>query len=147
MPVSLYTLVVDDNHACLEALHAALTLHGHSVVTATCPEEAEQLLADEWPDVLICDLLFQPGSPSIDVLTDHPLFSQIPCRILLTAVDSDSVPEEIADHFNQCVCKTVPVRELLRLIQSSQWPARAEEEESQPATKQIGADSAFFKLS
>jgi DNA-binding NtrC family response regulator len=145
MPASAYTLVVDDNPACREALSAALTLYGHTVITAESPNQALELLANEWPDVLLCDLVFNGQPDALTSLLESSVFDHIPCRVLLTGVDIERIPDAIKERFAHCLCKTVPVGDLLRIIETTAWQPLIEQ--STRPSKKAGSDSAFFKLS
>ncbi len=83
-----HVLVVDDDPLILEVLRTVLDLEEFRVTTATDGEEGLALLAQDRPDVLVCDVMM-PGLDGFEVcrrVKADPATARLPV-VLLTARD------------------------------------------------------------
>jgi two-component system CheB/CheR fusion protein len=116
----LRLLVVDDEFACRDMLAEMLKLSGARVQQAASGQEAIAKLAEECPDVLICDI----SMPDVDGITlmrsvrDLPpdLGGAVPA-IAVTALSNERLDEELsAAGFQAFVPKPIDVLRLERVI-------------------------------
>lgn len=83
-----HVLVVDDDPLILEVLRTVLDLEEFRVTTATDGETGLRLLAEDPPDVVVCDVMM-PGLDGLEVcrrIKADPSTAQLPV-VLLTARD------------------------------------------------------------
>lgn len=76
-------LCVDDEPNILSALRRMLSLEGYQVSVAESGHKALQLLGQEKPEVMVCDMRM-PGMTGVDVLEQASQISPMTMRILLT---------------------------------------------------------------
>lgn len=62
-------LYIEDEAALREELSEELTDAGHQVLTAACGDEAEAILAETTPDLVLCDVIL-PGRSGFALLED-----------------------------------------------------------------------------
>ncbi|GLK64649.1 response regulator (plasmid) [Paracoccus kondratievae] len=62
-------LCVEDEEFLLEELQEELSSKGHNVLTATNSDEAEAILAEYRPDIVLCDVML-PGRSGFELLND-----------------------------------------------------------------------------
>ena len=81
-------LVVEDDSAVLMMLGAALKSTGHSTVLIDDAERALEVLPDENPDVILCDLRLpgMNGAEFAAIVKSAPVLADIPV-ILMSAYD------------------------------------------------------------
>lgn len=85
-PASSVILVVDDNPTNLKLASAVLQAEGHTVVPATDAEQAQVLLAERVPDLILMDIAL-PGMDGLELtrrLKADPRLRHVPV-IALTA--------------------------------------------------------------
>jgi DNA-binding response OmpR family regulator len=70
-------LVVDDDEKILRFISSSLRLAGYDVCTATCGEEALQLLESKKPQIMVLDILM-PVMDGFEVLERLRLVSKLP---------------------------------------------------------------------
>jgi two-component system CheB/CheR fusion protein len=116
----LRLLVVDDEAACRDMLAEMLQLSGARVQQAASGQEAIAMLAEDCPEVLICDI----SMPDVDGITllrsirDLPvaLGGAVPA-IAVTALSNEHLDEELrAAGFQAFVPKPIDVRRLETVI-------------------------------
>ena len=90
-------LIVDDNHAMVEALSIVVGSKGHDTLVAYSGEEALDLIRAEMPDVVLLDLKM-PGIDGIETLgrlRAMPGGAGVPV-IVVTATDEDDLEQRVA---------------------------------------------------
>ena len=111
-------LVVDDNPTNLKLASALLRAEGHTVVPATDAEEAEALLAERVPDLILMDIAL-PGMDGLELtrrIKADPRLRHVPV-IALTAFamkgDDDRAREAGCDGY---ITKPIDTRAMPTLV-------------------------------
>jgi len=130
-------LVVDDEHAIVRALGAALEARGYRVVAARTGQEALEQAATWAPDVIVLDL----GLPDIDgleVCRRVRLWSEVPI-VVLTAEGSDDVKvQALDDGADDYVTKPFSTPELLARLRVSLRNRRPRSDDLDQAELHVG---------
>ncbi len=108
-------LVVDDEHAIVRALTAALEARGYTVLAAHDGQEALERAASSGPDVIILDIGL-PDLDGIEVCRRIRRWSDVPI-VLLTAVgDDDTKVRALDEGADDYVTKPFSTPELLARV-------------------------------
>src|SRR5436305_1565752 len=65
-PTNATILVVEDDTRSARMFSATMSAAGHRVLLASSGEQAEQLISDELPDLILCDICL-PGIDGIEL--------------------------------------------------------------------------------
>jgi DNA-binding response OmpR family regulator len=113
-------LLVDDDRAFAEALHAALTVAGYEVRDAFTGAEALEGAARARPDAILLDVRM-PGLDGYEVcqiLKRHPATQAIPV-VFVTAVDDPALHRRACDAGGTaCLMKPFSIERLTAVIEA-----------------------------
>jgi DNA-binding response OmpR family regulator len=93
MPIKV--LAIDDDPAMTELLNLLLKSHGYDALTANTGEEGVRLIREQFPDVVILDLMM-PGMDGWQVCTQVRSFSNVPI-LIFSALDSPGMVASALD--------------------------------------------------
>lgn len=84
-------LIAEDSATAVELLKRTLSPLGHQIVVAADGENAEKLIQDERPDLLILDIIMPKmnGFQLCRSLRSNPAFKELPI-IIITSMDRES---------------------------------------------------------
>jgi twitching motility two-component system response regulator PilH len=84
-------LIAEDSATAVELLKRTLSPLGHQIVVAADGENAEKLIQDERPDLLILDIIMPKmnGFQLCRSLRSNPVFKELPI-IIITSMDRES---------------------------------------------------------
>ena len=111
-------LIVDDNHAMVEALSIVVGSKGHDTLVAYSGEEALALIRADTPDVVLLDLKMPgiDGFETLGRLRAMPEKAGLPV-LVVTAQDEDDLEQRVtAAGGNGILRKPVDVADLTNLI-------------------------------
>lgn len=91
-------LIVDDNHAMVEALTIVVNSRGHEALVAFNGEEALNIVQSEQPDVVLLDLTMPgiDGFETLGRLRDLPQGKDLPV-LIVTAHEEDDLEGRVAE--------------------------------------------------
>lgn len=122
-------LVVDDDRGIREIMQVALTEEGYIVDTANDAIEAEEVIRQNAPDLLILDVMM-PGKDGFELTREIRKTSSLPIILLTAKTDTIDVVVGLESGADDYVAKPFEMRVLLARIRSLLRRAQAEEEES-----------------
>jgi len=115
-------IVVDDDHAFVDALALYLDKHGYRTRTGFNGRDGRELLADEDAAVAVVDVHL-PDANGIDLVEGLHHRAGCPAVILISADDSAETAERCKTCGATCfLVKPVAPRELLEIIHASVKP-------------------------
>ena len=84
-------LIAEDSATAVELIKRTLTPLGHQIVIATDGENAERMILDEQPDLIILDIIMprMNGFQLCRSLRSNPVFKDLPI-IMITSMDRES---------------------------------------------------------
>ena len=84
-------LIAEDSATAVELLKRTLSPLGHQIVVAADGENAEKMIQDERPDLLILDIIMPKmnGFQLCRSLRSNPVFKELPI-IIITSMDRES---------------------------------------------------------
>ena len=109
-------LVVEDEHNIAELLGAVLTEEGYQVLVAMNCREGLDLLAQEQPQLLLCDhmMLVMDGSTMLEAMTADPTLRGIPV-VMMSAMREAAVARRCSG-YAAFLHKPFKVSELLEVV-------------------------------
>ncbi len=109
-------VIIDDDYDILEALQAMLEDEGYSVVTTTRGEEAEGLLRQEHPDLIVVDMLLsgKDGREIARQLKSQESTKHIP--ILMLSAHPDAEKDAQAFEADEFLAKPFEMVDLLAKV-------------------------------
>ncbi len=119
MPVARI-LIVDDNHAMVEALSIVVSSRGHDPLIAYSGEEALEIIRSNRPDIVLLDLTMPgiDGFETLDRMRAMPEGASLPV-LIVTALDEDDLEEKVSEAGgNGLLRKPVDVADLTERITS-----------------------------
>jgi DNA-binding NtrC family response regulator len=90
-------LVADDAPAVLDVLDDILTLEGHSVVRATCGQEALRKLEEAPPELAVIDIIMPDMDGLVVLDAIRRAHAQLPV-ILITGLVGEALAKKVAHH-------------------------------------------------
>ena len=97
MPVARI-LIVDDNHAMVEALSIVVSSRGHDPLIAYSGEEALDIIRSKRPDMVLLDLTMPgiDGFETLDRMRSMPEGASLPV-LVVTALDEDDLEKKVSE--------------------------------------------------
>lgn len=108
-------LVVDDDEKILRFIGSSLRLAGYDVCTATCAEEALQLLESKKPQVMVLDILM-PQTDGFEVLRRLRPASTLP--VIAISAHASSAEQALSLGANVFIAKPFRPDELIKKIKA-----------------------------
>jgi CheY-like chemotaxis protein len=112
-------LFVDDSPVACRAFTTLLANRGYRVTAAANGTEALALFSQTTFDIVICDLYLRSSLTGIDVLRECQKLRPSTGRILVTAIDCESVEDVLKELEALCVTKPVQIDELITCLQKA----------------------------
>jgi two-component system phosphate regulon response regulator PhoB len=113
-------LVVEDEDPIREMLRATLEGSGYTVYEAADAQQAERVLADDRPDIILMDWML-PGASGLDLtrrMRKNPAFREIPIIMLTARGEEGSKVAGLDSGVDDYVTKPFSTRELLARIKA-----------------------------
>lgn len=129
-------LVVDDDRGIREIMQVALSEEGYIVDTANDSIEAEEVIRQNVPDLLILDVML-PGRDGFEFTREIRRTSNIPIILLTAKTDTIDVVVGLESGADDYLTKPFEMRVLLARIRSLLRRAQAEDEE--PTVLRVGS--------
>ena len=111
----MHVLVVDDDARILRFISSSLKLAGHSVCTATCGEEALDLVESDKPDIMVLDILM-PDVGGFEVIRRLRAVSDLP--VIAISAHASCATEALKLGANSFLAKPFKPAELVKRIAS-----------------------------
>lgn len=104
-------LIIDDEPLQREILATILSEEGYNVLSAACLQEARDLIAESFPEIILTDLKLG-NENGIDILTDLPQEPFLPSVIVITAFGTissavDAIKKGAFDYLTKPVDKEI----------------------------------------
>ncbi|WP_297209977.1 MULTISPECIES: sigma-54-dependent transcriptional regulator [Thermodesulfovibrio] len=104
-------LIIDDEPLQREILATILSEEGYNVLSASCLQEARDLIAESFPEIILTDLKLG-NENGIDILTDLPHEPFLPSVIVITAFGTissavDAIKKGAFDYLTKPVDKEI----------------------------------------
>lgn len=128
-------LVVDDDRGIREIMQVALSEEGYIVDTANDSIEAEEVIRQNVPDLLILDVML-PGRDGFEFTREIRRTSNLPIILLTAKTDTIDVVVGLESGADDYLTKPFEMRVLLARIRSLLRRAQAEDEE--PTVLRVG---------
>lgn len=110
-------LIVDDNQAILRSLCRLCGLHFSEVYAASTPEQAETILRDQKPSVLLCDYWLGYNYPlATELIRDWR--RRFPCLKKVALMTGSSVLED-SDAVDATFCKPLHATEVMSFLKTA----------------------------
>jgi DNA-binding response OmpR family regulator len=129
-------LVVDDDRGIREIMQVALAEEGYIVDTANDSLEAEEVIRQNVPDLLILDVML-PGRDGFEFTREIRRTSNLPIILLTAKTDTIDVVVGLESGADDYLTKPFEMRVLLARIRSLLRRAQAEDEE--PSVLRVGS--------
>ncbi|HYZ91158.1 MAG TPA: response regulator transcription factor [Actinomycetota bacterium] len=129
-------LVVDDDRGIREIMQVALSEEGYIVDTANDALEAEEVIRQNVPDLLILDVML-PGKDGFEFTREIRRSSNLPIILLTAKTDTIDVVVGLESGADDYLTKPFEMRVLLARIRSLLRRAQAEDEE--PSVLRVGS--------
>jgi DNA-binding response OmpR family regulator len=129
-------LVVDDDRSIREIMQVALSDEGYIVDTANDAMEAEEVIRQNVPDLLILDIML-PGKDGFEFTREIRRTSNLPIILLTAKTDTIDVVVGLESGADDYLTKPFEMRVLLARIRSLLRRAQADDEE--PSVLRVGA--------
>lgn len=110
-------LVVDDDRSLLKFISANLSARGYRIMTARNGAEAQELLAQELPDLIILDLVM-PKVDGLDVCRHVRTHSNLPIIVLSAIDDEDRKVQALDMGADDYLTKPFGLQELLARVRA-----------------------------
>ncbi len=122
-------LAVDDEPSIVRLVSAALTARGYEVVTAADGEEALAKVAEERPDLIVCDIMMprMDGREVARRLAADPVTRKIPLIFLSAIGDLDDQLDTLQEGGQEYLTKPFNPAELASYVEAMLDPDRADE--------------------
>lgn len=128
-------LVVDDDRGIREIMQVALSEEGYIVDTANDALEAEEVIRQNVPDLLILDVML-PGKDGFELTREIRRTSNLPIILLTAKTDTIDVVVGLESGADDYLTKPFEMRVLLARIRSLLRRAQAGDEE--PSVLRVG---------
>lgn len=111
-------LVVDDEVELLQLMHHILTASGYEVVVAENGRQGLEQVRDEWPDLILCDVVMPElnGFEMVKALRSSPGTEDIQVIMVSARGQSQDVERALIAGANGYITKPFSYRELLKEI-------------------------------
>ena len=128
-------LVVDDDRAIREIMQVALAEEGYIVDTANDAIEADEVIRQNAPDLLILDVMM-PGKDGFELTREIRRTSNLPIILLTAKTDTIDVVVGLESGADDYLTKPFEMRVLLARIRSLLRRAQADDDE--PSILRVG---------
>ena len=115
MAAKIKVLLVDDEKGILRVLSIKLKISGYEVVTATCGQEACDLIETANPDVMVLDVVM-PGMDGLELLQKLRLTSSLP--VIVYSARPSLATEAMRCGADDFLPKPFDVNELVKRIEA-----------------------------
>jgi DNA-binding response OmpR family regulator len=136
MSMSNRLLVVDDDRSIREIMQVALSDEGYIVDTANDAMEADEVIRQNVPDLLILDVML-PGKDGFEFTREIRRTSNVPIILLTAKTDTIDVVVGLESGADDYLTKPFEMRVLLARIRSLLRRAQADDEE--PSVLRVGS--------
>ena len=112
-------LFVDDDPLTLETLKRSVELFGHQAVLATSGEQAQSLVIEQPPDLIMTDMMLPDtdGVSLVKILKDNPELAAIPVVVLSASPEIDASEISLAAGAEEFLTKPVRLDKLQSVIE------------------------------
>ncbi|HUV27616.1 MAG TPA: response regulator [Anaerolineales bacterium] len=112
-------LFVDDDPLTLETLKRSVELFGHQAILANSGEQAQSLVIEQLPDLIMTDMMLPDtdGVSLVKILKANPEVSAIPVVILSASPEVDASEISLAAGAEEFLTKPVRLDKLQSVIE------------------------------
>jgi CheY-like chemotaxis protein len=112
-------LFVDDDPLTLETLKRSVELFGHEALLASSGEQAQTLVANHQPDLILTDMMLpdMDGLSLVKTLKNTPSVAEIPVVVLSASPEVDVTEISLAAGAEEFLTKPVRLQTLQDVIQ------------------------------
>lgn len=112
-------LFVDDDPLTLETLKRSVELFGHEAVLASSGEQAQTLILEQPPDLILTDMMLPDtdGLSLVKNLKNNPRFSEVPVIMLSASPEIDASQAALDAGAEEFLAKPIRLQTLQDVIE------------------------------